>query len=133
MLALDPKVLVLDEPTFGQDRENTARITARLAELNRQGMTIVIITHDMKLVAECAHRVGVMIEGRVAFDGPVAELFTDEPLLRRANLDAPPLLSVSRMLREKRPGFPPLIAVDEYKEVVCALSGTPSAVASSTA
>lgn len=124
MLALDPAILVLDEPTFGQDRRNTARITGQLAELNGRGMTVVIITHDMKLVAECAHRVGVMLDGRVVYDGPVRQLFADRALLERASLDVPPLLSVSRRVRDERPGFPLLMSVDEWKEAVCSLSGT---------
>ncbi|MFL5732654.1 MAG: ABC transporter ATP-binding protein [Chloroflexia bacterium] len=133
MLALDPRVLILDEPTFGQDRLNTTRIMEQLCALNRRGVTIIIITHDMKLVAEYANRVGVLVEGRVEFEGPTRELYADPDLLWRANLEAPPLFEVSCMLRERHPDFPLLMTVSEFKEEICALSGICRETASSTA
>ena len=92
--------------------------------LNERGITIVIITHDMKLVAEYARRAAVLIEGRTAFEGPVRELYQDSALLQRAGLDVPPLYAVSQKLHEGRPEFPLLMTVEEFKEEICARSGT---------
>jgi energy-coupling factor transport system ATP-binding protein len=133
MLALDPRVLILDEPTFGQDRRNTARIMEQLRGLNKRGITVIVITHDMKLVAEYANTVGVLVDGHVEFEGPVRELYVDSALLQRAHLEVPPLYSVSRILREKHPDFPLLMTVGEFKEEICALSGMCRETASFTA
>lgn len=132
MLALDPQLLILDEPTFGQDRLNTARIMEHLGRLNSRGVTVIVITHDMKLVAECASTVGVMLEGRIEFKGAVGELFSNPALLREARLAVPPVLKVSRLLGERRPGFPLLTTVGGFMEEICARSGTYPAAASST-
>src|SRR5439155_25779102 len=132
MLALDPQVLILDEPTFGQDRRNTARIMEQLRKLNERGITIIVITHDMKLVAEYAGRVGVLIDGRVEFEGPVRELYNDPALLQRAHLEAPPLYLVPQALRAKRPDFPLLMTVGEFRPEICALSGMCRGTASRT-
>ena len=133
MLAVDPAVLILDEPTFGQDMENAERIARQLERLNRAGTTIVVITHDMKLVGECAHRVGVLVAGETAFEGSPRELFSRDDLLERACLAPPPLFELSRRLASVRPGFPPLISVDEFERELCGSSGTIRATASYTA
>jgi energy-coupling factor transporter ATP-binding protein EcfA2 len=129
MLAVEPDVLILDEPTFGQDMENAERIAQQLARLNSAGTTIVVITHDMKLVGECAHRAGVLVAGETAFEGSPRELFSRPDLLERANLAPPPLFDLSRMLAAERPGFPALMSVDEYERELCGSSGTIPATA----
>jgi hypothetical protein len=77
--------------------------------------------------------VGVLVEGRVEFEGTTRELYANPDLLRRASLEAPPLYEVSRRLRECHPGFPLLMTVSEFKEEICALSGICLETASSTA
>jgi len=124
MLAVDPSVLILDEPTFGQDMENAERIARQLARLNRAGTTIVVITHDMKLVGECANRVGVLVAGETVFEGSPRELFSRPDLLDRACLAPPPLFELSRRLATKRVGFPLLMSVDEFERELCGSSGT---------
>jgi energy-coupling factor transport system ATP-binding protein len=123
MLAVEPEVLILDEPTFGQDMENAERIAGQLARLNAAGTTIIVITHDMKLVGECAHRAGVLVAGETAFEGSPRDLFSRPDLLERANLAPPPLFELSRRLAAERPGFPALMSVDEYERELCGSSG----------
>ncbi|MBF6614275.1 MAG: ABC transporter ATP-binding protein [Chloroflexi bacterium] len=132
MLALEPRILILDEPTFGQDRSSASRIMEELKRLRSQGVTIIIITHDMKLVAEYASRVGVLIAGRVEFEGSVRELYAEGELLARGHLEVPPLYAVSRRIRESSPGFPLMMTVSEFTEEICALSDMRLAAASST-
>ncbi|MHC2998357.1 ABC transporter ATP-binding protein [Microbacterium sp. HJ5] len=84
-------VLVLDEPTFGQDRARADELLRLLDELNAEGTTIVVVTHDMQLVTEYAHRTVVLAGGRVVAAGPTADVFGDAELIERAGLRLPPL------------------------------------------
>ncbi|MEU4419056.1 energy-coupling factor transporter ATPase [Actinoplanes sp. NPDC024001] len=97
-LVTRPRVLVLDEPTFGQDRERAAELLGLLAGLHRDGTTVVVVSHDMNLVAEYATRVLVIGEGRVLADGTPAAVFADAGLLAAADLRSPPIAQAARML-----------------------------------
>lgn len=98
MLAVGQAVLVLDEPTFGQDRRTAGALMERLCALHRDGVTILIITHDMQLVADYAQRVAVLVGGQVRFVGSASELFAEEVVLREACLISPPLHELARAL-----------------------------------
>lgn len=74
-LAMRPHILILDEPTSGQDARERQRLMGLLADLQRQGVTIILVTHDMELVASYASRVIVMNQGTLAFDGAPQSLF----------------------------------------------------------
>ena len=74
-LVLRPEVLILDEPTFGQDKRHAEETLDLLSALHREGRTVVVITHDMTLVAERAQRVVALAAGRVVFDGGPRDLF----------------------------------------------------------
>lgn len=84
-------VLALDEPTFGQDRARADELLRLLAELRADGTTILVVTHDMQLVAEHAERMVVVDAGRIAADGDTADVFADDALLERTGLRMPPL------------------------------------------
>jgi energy-coupling factor transport system ATP-binding protein len=97
MLILEPDVLILDEPTTGQDRQNTVALMSILRqEARERGMTVIQITHDMEQVAAYADRVVVMDGGQVVFDGAARDLFADEALLTRCHLTPTPTFSVAR-------------------------------------
>lgn len=130
MLALDPQVLILDEPTFGQDREYAKRIMEHLAALCSRGIAVVLITHDMKLVAHYATKVAALVVGRVRYEGSVLGLYEDGDLVREADLEVPPLYKVARSLQRVSPDFPLLMTVEEFVEAICAYSGTGQAAAS---
>jgi energy-coupling factor transport system ATP-binding protein len=106
MLILGQRILVLDEPTFGQDQKNTAALMAKLAALNQAGRTIVLITHDIRLVLEHAEQAAVLIEGAVAYIGPPERIFADQELLSRGRLIAPPMVDLSGRLARLDPSFP---------------------------
>lgn len=91
-------VLALDEPTFGQDRARADELMGLLRELNRAGTTILIVTHDMQLVAEYAERTLVLSQGRLLRDGPASEVLADDALLDEAGLRPPPLRRALRGL-----------------------------------
>ncbi|MGX5681849.1 ABC transporter ATP-binding protein [Schumannella luteola] len=85
-----PPVLALDEPTFGQDRERADELLRLLDDLNREGTTIVLVTHDLQLVADHASHVAVLGEGRLRAFGPVGEILASDEL-EGAGLRRPPL------------------------------------------
>ncbi|SDT74892.1 ABC transporter ATP-binding protein [Actinoplanes derwentensis] len=97
-LVTRPRVLVLDEPTFGQDRARAAELLDLLGELHRDGTTVVVVSHDMHLIAEYATRLLVLDDGRVIADGTPAEIYTDTALLTRTGLCPPPLARAARTL-----------------------------------
>jgi len=96
-----PAVLALDEPTFGQDRARAGELLALLQSLRADGTTIVIVTHDLQLVAEQSTHTVVLADGRVHASGPTAALFRDEALFLDAGLRLPP---VQRVLARRAPG-----------------------------
>lgn len=91
VLAMDTPVLVLDEPTTGQDAHGIARVQQVLAHVSGDGRTIIAISHDMRFVAESFARVVVMGGGRVLLDGSPAEVFAESawPVLASTYLEAP--------------------------------------------
>lgn len=91
-------VLALDEPTFGQDRARANELLDLLAGLNAQGTTVLVVTHDLQLVAEHASHVAVMAGGRLLAHDTTAAVLGDDELLRRAGLRPPPLAQAMRSL-----------------------------------
>jgi len=89
VLAMEPEVLVMDEPTTGLDRAEVATLMAAVAALNRRGNTVVFITHAMDVVAAYAGRVAVVAGGRLLAEGEPRRVLRDEPLLARAGLEPP--------------------------------------------
>lgn len=96
-------VLALDEPTFGQDREKAGEMLDLLADLNASGTTVLVVTHDMQLVADYASHVAVLGRGRLVTAGPAADVLAGEAL-EQAGLLAPPLAQAMRMI-EGRPDW----------------------------
>jgi energy-coupling factor transporter ATP-binding protein EcfA2 len=76
MLLFDQQVLLLDEPTFGQDANTSHQLLTRLQKRKEQGTTIVMVTHDMELVDKYADRVLLIEKGSIAFNGTPYELFS---------------------------------------------------------
>ncbi|MBB3458154.1 energy-coupling factor transport system ATP-binding protein [Rhizobium sp. BK313] len=105
MMVLEPRLLVLDEPTIGQDHERAQQLMGLMTRLReRYGTTILMITHDVRLVAEWADRALVLRSGEIAFDGAPIELFGKAELLESSGLLAPPIYEVSRRLADRDPG-----------------------------
>jgi energy-coupling factor transport system ATP-binding protein len=96
VLALRPRLLILDEPTTGLDYREQRRMMALVSQLNRSGIAIVIITHTPWLVAEYARRVVLMRRGTVLFDGGVREFFAQDELLRASSFRAPEVTELAR-------------------------------------
>ncbi|HDS62582.1 MAG TPA: ATP-binding cassette domain-containing protein [Methanofollis liminatans] len=101
ILAMEPQVLVLDEPTAGLDPQGVADLIRFVNTLpERFGMTVIFSTHHLDLVPELADYVYVMDRGAVAAQGPVPAIFSQPDLLARTRLDIPVLQRLMRSLRE---------------------------------
>jgi energy-coupling factor transport system ATP-binding protein len=98
MVVSEPEVVILDEPTFGQDWLQAKRLMDYLRELADKGAAVAFITHDMRLVAEYADRCVAMAGGRIILDGSPMELFSSADVLQRANLKPPPVFGFSEEL-----------------------------------
>ena len=97
-MATQPQALVLDEPTGGLDARSRDDLMAAVMAFNRSGGTVILITHNMRLVAEYASRAVVMVAGAVAFDAAPRELFEHREILARAKLAAPAVVRLSQRL-----------------------------------
>ena len=89
VLSWDPKIVVLDEPTIGQDYLQKERLRQFIIQLNTQEKTVVIVTHDVEFVADCRPRVVLMSKGRLLGDGPSEKILTNNELLREASIIPP--------------------------------------------
>lgn len=112
VLALEPSVLVVDEPTTGQDWSGSIAMMELVRSLNESGHTIIMITHDMALAARYARRALVFDGGRMVTDRAVRDLFADDELLRRAHLRPPQVTQLAMRL-----GLPPVTSVKELVQV----------------
>lgn len=84
-------VIALDEPTFGQDRARAEELMSLLDDLHAEGATVIVVTHDMQLVAEHATHTAVLSAGRLLTVGPTSDVLADGQLLESAGLRMPPL------------------------------------------
>ena len=98
VLAVQPQVIILDEPTTGLDYLHQRRMMELLKRLNERGHTIIIITHSMWVAAEYAQRTVVLTEGAIILDGPTRHVFAQEDKLAGASLSPPPLVQISNRL-----------------------------------
>jgi len=114
MLVLRPEVFILDEPTTGQDQRNVNQVMEFLQKLNQQGLTIILVTHDMELVAQYAHRVLVLDEGQVVFEGTPWQLFGEELIDRQHyGLIIPDIIELYRRVRNRYPNVAPVTSPRE--------------------
>lgn len=98
IIAMDTLIVIFDEPTTGQDAVNVARIVNVIAELKREGKTVITITHDIDFCAENFERVIALSNGQVLLDGPAREVLGQEELLAQTYVDAPQLTRLGKRL-----------------------------------
>ena len=95
ILAMDPRIIIFDEPTIGQDYENIELIKSIIREEINSGKLIITINHDMDFVAELFERIIVMNQGEILADGPADEVFSDKEVLDKAHLETPSIKKLS--------------------------------------
>ena len=120
VLALEPKVLILDEPTVALDYQSREEIMAMVKRLKEEfDMTIVLVTHNMDYVLEYADKVFVLKNGEISFEGKVEDLFLNEQILKENSLELPEVLKFYKKLEANN------IVLDvfprKYEELINAL------------
>lgn len=119
MLILHTDILILDEPTTGQDRRNIDNIMEIMQEANSRGATIILITHDMNLVAKYSNRIVVMDRGEVVFCGSKSDFFRRFHSIRSDVLVLPEIYELAQILRDG--GLGPIPEVFTVQDLVNAV------------
>ena len=104
ILAMKPEIMVLDEPTAGLDPQGVEDLSKLLDELNEEGITIIISTHEVDLVPNYANRVFVLVDGLLIAEGTPKEIFAQPEILEKANLKVPIVTDLFQQLEEEQ-GF----------------------------
>lgn len=98
ILVLEPEMIILDEPTAGQDFKHYTEMMTFLKSLNQSGMTVVMITHDMHLMLEYTERAFVVFDGKIIADTKPVDVLTDEALISKASLKETSLFTFAKHL-----------------------------------
>ena len=105
-LCFDPRIIVLDEPTIGQDGSQKKKLGELIQSLNADGRTIIVVTHDVEFVADYAHRVIAMAKGEIVGDGSPNKVLTYPRILDKCALLAPQITQLAQKLSERITNFP---------------------------
>jgi energy-coupling factor transport system ATP-binding protein len=120
---MQPEVLILDEPTTGQDYWGARRILDILAGLHRRGRTLIVVTHHLYLMADYAERVVVMGEGTILADGPIRDIFHRTEVLRSTYLEPPQAVLLAQYWSQRVGRAYPLLTPVELASVLGTGSG----------
>ncbi|MDQ7133458.1 MULTISPECIES: energy-coupling factor transporter ATPase [Staphylococcus] len=101
ILAMDPDIIVLDEPTAGLDPHSRKQVMGLLKQLQQEGKTIVLVTHDMNDVAQYADRIKVLQKGTLVYEGTPRALFSDSERINDYSLDLPDIVQLQRDFEHK--------------------------------
>jgi len=116
VVCYDPEILILDEPTVGQDQLQKNNISELIREFTNKGKTVIVITHDMDFIAEIEPRIILLSKGKVLADGPARDILSNVSLLETAHL-APSQVGYLSWLLSKYSNFPQnIIKVNEFIE-----------------
>jgi energy-coupling factor transport system ATP-binding protein len=127
ILALDVDIIVLDEPTTGQDYQESIEIMEMIQELNTMGKTIIMVTHDMELVAKYASRAVILSGGVVLEDGRPEEVFVKHESVKQAKLSCPQILSLAQKFHKKGYFKDMMTAEQMYEQVIYLIEGEKNA------
>lgn len=117
ILAMEPAILVLDEPTAGLDPLGRKEFMTLFKKLHQSGMTIVLVTHLMDDVAEYANQVYVMEKGRLVKGGKPSDVFQDVVFMEEVQLGVPKITAFCKRLADRGVSFKRLpIKIEEFKE-----------------
>jgi len=116
VLSMYPEILIADEPTTGQDYGATKYYLELLERLNKEGSTIIVISHDMKLIAKYARRIVVLKNGRILLDGPTRAIFSHVDVLEETNIEPPHVTKISMALRDY--DLPLCLTVEELVQAI---------------
>lgn len=103
VLATEPRVLALDEPTIGQDARQKENLAQMLEELNAKGRTVIVVTHDIEFVIEHFPRTIAMAGGQIIADGATSSVLSNDDVIDRCSLTPPQLTIAARSLHKEFP------------------------------
>ena len=121
ILAMEPDMILFDEPTASLDPENVEALEQTLSSLNQSGITVVVSTHDVDFAYRFASRAIVFSQGEVIADDEIDEVFSSDAILSKAGLKKPLLYSAAEMLERRFPGIPSVPkpkSVNELRELI---------------
>ena len=127
VVVCEPEILILDEPTTGLDHRECLRVMDYVRELNEQkGVTVVMVCHDMEVVADYAKRVIVMTNGQIVADGPTFAVFRDQGAMAMADVMPPQVVDISLRLsgllpKETSKGIGAANTLDEMESAIAEL------------
>jgi energy-coupling factor transport system ATP-binding protein len=117
VLAWNPKILILDEPTIGQDYQQKEKLRQFILQMKAQRKTVIIVTHDVEFVAECNPRVLLMRGGKIVADGEARKILTNPEVLTQASIVPPQIAQIFIQLSDL--GFPKeIIDLYEAREIL---------------
>lgn len=126
ILAMQPEVMVLDEPTMGLDPKGVDQVLDILYQLNQQKMSIIISSHDVEMVTEFANHIWVLHEGQIIGQGTPEEIFKETEMIKKAHLKPPRAAALLNRLKNNGASVEVKLTVEEaYHEILHAL-GTES-------
>lgn len=105
VLAMEPSIIIFDEPTRGQDYEGERQIMDIAAGLHNKGKTVIVVTHDMQLIAEYANRLIVLKKGELFMDGPLRNVFSEPEKLLETHIKPPPIVQIAQQLEQEVENF----------------------------
>jgi len=100
ILVSDPKHVILDEPTIGQDYQQKDKLRNFIVQMNSQGRTVVIVTHDVEFIVECRPRIILLSKGSIIADDSYDRILSDSELIERASLTTPQIGKLMWSLRD---------------------------------
>jgi energy-coupling factor transport system ATP-binding protein len=125
VLATEPRVLVLDEPTIGQDARQKENLAQMLRGLNEKGRTVIVVTHDIEFVIENFPRTIAMANGLIVADGSTNSVLSNDDVIERCSLTAPQLTIAARSIHSIFPDVPERLTLISHleEEIVRVLGG----------
>ncbi len=118
LMAVDPEILILDEPTTGFDYAECCEAMRDVKRLNDAGTTVIMICHDMEVVLDYADRCLVMSDGCIVGDGPTREIFQQPQVLAEAKLLPPQISELSQALAPRYPALSGIFGIDEMADAI---------------
>ena len=105
LIALNPEILILDEPTTGLDYRECMEVMEKIRELNQKGTTVIMVCHDMEVVLDFAKQIIVMNRGEIMGEGPARQVLANDSLLNKASLLPPQIAQVAKLLGPRFDGI----------------------------
>ncbi len=118
VIAMNPDIMILDEPTSGQDYSGSIQIMEIADKLCRDGRTILVVSHNMSLIAEYCRRVVVFRSGKIFLDGSVGEVFSRPDELIKTGIKPPQITRLGNALRDVLPSAETILRVEQLGDLI---------------